>query len=40
VTTNDYTAGQDFSGALAVVESLGESGPVTVEWLERRFRAG
>lgn len=37
VTTNDYTAGQDFSGALAVVDSLGETGPVTVEWLEAMF---
>jgi len=39
VTTNDYTVGQDFTGALAVVESLGESGPVTVEWLESRLRS-
>jgi len=39
VTTNEYTVGQDFSGALAVVESLGENGPVTLEWLERLFRS-
>jgi len=39
VTTNEYTVGQDFSGALAVVESLGENGPVTLEWLESLFRS-
>jgi hypothetical protein len=32
VTTNDYTAGQDFSGAVAVLDGFGEPGaPVMVQ---------
>lgn len=37
VTLNRYTAQQDFGGAMAVVEEIGETGPVTLDWLIRSF---